>query len=150
MPGPTLKLVAILAGVAPTTVSRVVNGSQNVATETREKILAIIKDLEYTPNLHAANLRRKRMNEESACGAKGLLIGTAEHLRSERDLNTNAPCPSDGVFLFSPAEGRVLAEQIIRLRRDLDRLRKHTEDIQTCVDILQETYSRRPSFCPAH
>ena len=69
MPEATLKLVAKLAGVAPITVSRVVNGSENVAAATREKILAIIKDLDYTPNIHAANLRRKRLNDESLSGS---------------------------------------------------------------------------------
>ena len=44
-----------MAGVAPTTVSRVINGSENVAAATREKILAIIRDLDYAPNIHAAN-----------------------------------------------------------------------------------------------
>ncbi len=49
MPEPTLKLVAKLAGVAPVTVSRAVNGSENVAAATRKKILAIVRDLHYTP-----------------------------------------------------------------------------------------------------
>jgi LacI family transcriptional regulator len=47
MPVPTLKFIAELAGVAPVTVSRVVNGSENVAAPTSEKILAIIRDLDY-------------------------------------------------------------------------------------------------------
>ena len=55
MPEATLKLVAKLAGVGPATVSRVVNGSENVAAATREKILAIIRDLNYTPNTHAGH-----------------------------------------------------------------------------------------------
>ena len=55
----TLKVVAKRAGVAPVTVSRVVNGSENVAPATREKILQIIRELNYTPNVHAATLRRK-------------------------------------------------------------------------------------------
>jgi len=69
MPGATLKLIAKLAGVAPTTVSRVVNGTENVAPATREKIVAIIRDLDYTPNIHAANLRRKRLIAESLSGS---------------------------------------------------------------------------------
>jgi DNA-binding LacI/PurR family transcriptional regulator len=44
MPEATLKLVAKMADAAPTTVSRVINGSENVAAATREKILAIIRD----------------------------------------------------------------------------------------------------------
>jgi DNA-binding LacI/PurR family transcriptional regulator len=51
-PGATLKLAAELAGVAPATVSRAVNGSENVAAATREKILTIIRDLDHAPSIH--------------------------------------------------------------------------------------------------
>jgi len=44
MPGATLKDVAKLTGVAPVTVSRVVNGAENVKAETREKILSAIRE----------------------------------------------------------------------------------------------------------
>jgi DNA-binding LacI/PurR family transcriptional regulator len=73
MPEATLKVVAKLAGVAPVTVSRVLNGSENVAAATREKILAIIRELDYTPNIHAASLRRKRLNDQSTSGSKDRL-----------------------------------------------------------------------------
>jgi LacI family transcriptional regulator len=66
MPEATLKLVAKLAGVVPAKVSRVVNESENVAAATREKFFAIIRDLDRTPNIHAASLRRKRLNDESS------------------------------------------------------------------------------------
>jgi LacI family transcriptional regulator len=77
MPEATLKLVAKLAGVGPATVSRVVNGSENVAGATREKILAIIRDLDYTPNIHAAKLRRKKWNDESTSGSKDRSVPTS-------------------------------------------------------------------------
>src|ERR1700722_293221 len=82
MPGPTLRLVAKLAGVAPVTVSRVVNGTENVAPATREKILATIRDLDCTPNIHAANIRRKRLIDESMSGSK-------DRLACLRSLHTN-------------------------------------------------------------
>ena len=129
----TLKFVAELAGVAPVTVSRVVNGSENVAAATREKILAIIRDLDYTPNAHAANLRRKN-----------------NRLNAGSSSDVNVQSPPQGPFIFSPEERRELAQQITRLRKDLDRLRKHSERIQTSVEIIQETYSRRRSSCATH
>jgi transcriptional regulator with XRE-family HTH domain len=150
MPEATLKVVAKLAGVAPVTVSRVVNGTENVAAATREKILAIIRDLDYTPNIHAANLRRKRLNNESTSGSKDQLVCANKRLRAGRNSCVNIPCPPEGAFIFSLEEGSALAQQIIRLRRDLDRLRKHTERIQTCVEIIQEAYSRRLSSCAGH
>jgi|SRR5580692_1677413 hypothetical protein len=150
MPVPTLKLVAVLAGVAPVTVSRVVNGSENVAAATREKILAIIRDLDYSPNIHGANLRRKRLSDESTRGSKDQLVCASKRLRAGCDSCANAPCPPEGAFIFHPEEDREFAQQMIRLRRDLDRLRKHTERIQTCVDMIQEAYSRRLSSYAAH
>ena len=48
--------IAKEAGVSPATVSRVLNGNKNVAASTRDKILAVIKDRSYVPNMHARNL----------------------------------------------------------------------------------------------
>jgi transcriptional regulator with XRE-family HTH domain len=143
MPEATLKLVAKLAGVGPATVSRVVNGSENVAAATREKILAIIRDLDYTPNIHAANLRRRKWNDESTSGSKDRLVCANERLTDGCNSYPNTPCPPEAAFIFSPEQDRALAQHIIRLRRDLDTLRKHTERIQTCMNIIQEAYSRR-------
>ncbi len=86
MPEATLKLVAKLAGVGPVTVSRVVNGSANVAAATREKIIAIIKDLDYTPNIHAANLRRKRLNDEPSIGSKDSSVSGNKRLRAGHSI----------------------------------------------------------------
>ena len=141
----TLKVVAELAGVAPVTVSRVVNGSEKVAAPTREKILAIIRDLDYTPNLDAANLRRKRLSDENKSGSQERLICANTRLKDGCNSCVNVPRSSEGTFIFSSKERRALVEQIIRLRKDLNELRKHTERIQTYVDNIQVAYSRRLS-----
>src|ERR1700760_3336868 len=127
MPQATLKLVAKLAGVAPMTVSRVVNGSENVAASTRKKILAVIRDLDYTPNMYAANLRRKRWDGESTSGSKERLAGAGEPMRDGWSSRSSLPRSPGGAFPFHVEEGRALAQQMIRLRKDLDRLRKHAE-----------------------
>lgn len=44
------------AGVSTATVSRVLNGSLNVSEQTRQKVLAVIKQYEYTPNAFARGL----------------------------------------------------------------------------------------------
>ncbi len=46
----TLKDVAKRAGVSYNTVSLVINNSNKVAKETRERVLEVIKELNYTPN----------------------------------------------------------------------------------------------------
>lgn len=44
------------AGVSIATVSRVLNGNTNVSEKTREKVLAVIDELGYTPNVFARGL----------------------------------------------------------------------------------------------
>jgi len=56
----TFKDVAELANVSTQTVSRVTNGSPNVAEETRKKVNAAIEELGYIPNKGAQILGRAR------------------------------------------------------------------------------------------
>ena len=51
--------VAREAKVSKTTVSRVLLGSDKVKAETREKVLEVIKQLNYTPNTSAQMLAKK-------------------------------------------------------------------------------------------
>jgi len=60
MTTPTLKDIALRAGVSHTTVSRVLNNSDLVSPATREKILKIIDELDYSPDITAQMLRTKR------------------------------------------------------------------------------------------
>ncbi len=55
----TIKDVAQKAGVAISTVSLVINQSPKVAEETRQKVEAAIRDLNYRPNLSARQLAGK-------------------------------------------------------------------------------------------
>lgn len=52
----TITDVAKHAGVSMKTVSRVLNNEPNVAKKTREKVLAVARDLHYSPNLAAKGL----------------------------------------------------------------------------------------------
>lgn len=56
----TLKDVALLAGVSPGTVSKVINNERYVKTETRARVLAAIAELDYRPSLYASTLRNNR------------------------------------------------------------------------------------------
>ena len=53
---PTLEEIAKLASVSRSTVSRVVNESPNVKPETRERVLDVIKRLNFSPNTAARSL----------------------------------------------------------------------------------------------
>jgi len=54
--------VAKEAGVSKSTVSRVINKHPNVNQDKRERVLAAMKKLDYTPNSAARNLAGKRKN----------------------------------------------------------------------------------------
>ncbi len=55
----TIADVAKKAGVSVATVSRVINKEGNVRPNTYERVQQAIRDLNYTPNLSARNLRRR-------------------------------------------------------------------------------------------
>ena len=54
----TIKDIAKQVGVSIATVSRVMNGSENVSCETRIAVQSAISQLQYCPNSHAAELGR--------------------------------------------------------------------------------------------
>lgn len=58
----TIHDVAKRAGVAPITVSRVINDSGYVSDQVREKVNAAIEELGYVPNILARSLKSKRTN----------------------------------------------------------------------------------------
>ena len=58
----TIHDVAKQAGVAPITVSRVINNSGYISDKTRDKVQTAISELGYVPNILARSLRSKRTN----------------------------------------------------------------------------------------
>lgn len=59
---PTIRDVARLAGVAPITVSRVINKASYITDETRLRVEAAIAELNYIPNTLSRSLRSKKTN----------------------------------------------------------------------------------------
>ncbi len=58
----TLEDIARLSGVSRSTVSRVINSDVNVKEDTRRKVLGIIQDINFQPNLAAKGLATGRTN----------------------------------------------------------------------------------------
>ena len=58
----TIYDVARQAGVSPSTVSRVMNSPEIVASDTCQKVMQVMKELSYIPNMIAASMPRNRMN----------------------------------------------------------------------------------------
>ncbi len=71
---PTLKDVAIRAGVSSATASRVLTGSPRVSREVRQRVLQAIEELHYRPDQVARSLRRRRSN------LIGLVVSTIENV----------------------------------------------------------------------
>ena len=57
-----MKDIAERAKVSIATVSYVLNESGNVGEETKKKVLEVIKELNYRPNLIAKSLKMKKTN----------------------------------------------------------------------------------------
>lgn len=56
----TIRDIARLSGYSFKTVSRVINNEPNVKSETRDKIMQVIAETNYVPNLYAQNLTSKK------------------------------------------------------------------------------------------
>ncbi|HEY5271297.1 MAG TPA: LacI family DNA-binding transcriptional regulator, partial [Anaerolineales bacterium] len=56
----TLVDIARLSGVSRSTVSRVINADSNVKEETRQKVLQVIQNINFQPNLAARGLAAGR------------------------------------------------------------------------------------------
>jgi len=59
-PNLTLEEIARLSGVSRSTVSRVINQQPNVSEDVRKRVLEVIQETGYHPNLAARSLVSKR------------------------------------------------------------------------------------------
>lgn len=60
--GVTIKDVAEKAGVAPSTVSRVLSSHPSISDSTKERVRRAMREMGYVPNLHARRLAGRRTN----------------------------------------------------------------------------------------
>src|SRR3954451_22869977 len=77
---PVMSDVARLAGVSHQTVSRVINDSDHVRAETRERVLAAMRELDYRPNSVARALVTGRSNTLGVVSFDTTLYGPASTL----------------------------------------------------------------------
>ena len=55
----TIKDIAEACGVSTATVSHVLNGTAPISPETTAKVLKVVQETNYEPNVFARNLRRR-------------------------------------------------------------------------------------------
>src|SRR5437870_20633 len=72
--------VARVAGVSHQTVSRVLNGAPHVRPDTRERVLAAIRELDYRPNSAARALVTRRSQTLGVVSFGSALYGPASML----------------------------------------------------------------------
>src|SRR5258708_3591745 len=99
---PTIADVAAYAGFAPMTVSRVINGEDNVRQETREAVQAAIAKLKYSPNLAARTLAGAEQvrigmlySNPSASYLSEFLVGILEQARMSHVQLVVEKCDAD-------------------------------------------------------
>ncbi len=83
-----IREIAKHAGVSRSTVSLVINGSELVKEETRQKVMKVIRELKYVPNNNARNLSRKVMS------SLGIIVLSDQKRSSSYDFG-------NGVGLYS-------------------------------------------------
>ena len=139
---PVMADVAKLAGVSHQTVSRVLNGSDQVRPETRERVEAAMRHLDYRPSSVARALVTGRSRtlgvvsfDTTLYGPASTLVGIERAAHEEGYLTTNVSLQSlhrtsvlsavdrlrgqgvDGILIIAPQEAA--AEALLHLPTDL-------------------------------
>lgn len=112
---PVMADVAKLAGVSHQTVSRVLNGAPHVRPDTRERVLAAIRELDYRPNSAARALVTRRSQTLGVVSFDSTLYGPASMLDGiERAARTAGYFVS--VASLRSLDTRSVQEAVDRLR----------------------------------
>ncbi|MFH9352232.1 LacI family DNA-binding transcriptional regulator [Kitasatospora sp. NPDC017646] len=112
---PVMADVAKLAGVSHQTVSRVLNGAPHVRPDTRDRVLAAIRELDYRPNSAARALVTRRSQTLGVVSFDSTLYGPASMLDGiERAARSAGYFVS--VSSLRSLDGRSVQEAVDRLR----------------------------------
>jgi len=125
----TVKDIANLAGVSVATVSRVTNGASNVSPETRERVLAAISRLQYSPNAYAAQLARR---------SSGISRNGKDRKSDLRARPRQRSSPPQGT---SDRHSRV--ERLRHLERENLQLKRQVSSLLTDLEKWKESLKRR-------
>ncbi|MEG0388261.1 MAG: LacI family DNA-binding transcriptional regulator [Niameybacter sp.] len=139
----TIKEVAKVSGVSVATVSRVLNNTAPVNAETRKRIEAVIKELDYTPSMIARGMRKqqsqilaviipdydnpyhiklyKHIEEEAKqYGYRLILICMQEHQASEyKSIMELMTRNVDGIILSTYQGNKKEIKEIIKLSKSI-------------------------------
>jgi DNA-binding LacI/PurR family transcriptional regulator len=122
--------VAELAGVSHQTVSRVINGSPHVRPETRERVQAAMRQLDYRPNRVARALVTGRSNTLGVVSFDTTLYGPASTL-----LGIERAAHEAGYFIIVAS---LKALNRSSVNDAVDRLRRHGVDGVLVISAVQD------------
>ncbi|MGI9421285.1 MAG: substrate-binding domain-containing protein [Geminicoccaceae bacterium] len=112
---PGVRSIARATGLSVATVSRVLNGSANVKTSTRDRVLAAVRDLGYAPHAAARALATSRTRTIAA------VVPTLEHSIFARFLNmVEVELARHGYALIIATSGGAHDQELKRVRELLD------------------------------
>ena len=83
----TIKDVAALAGVSPSTVSRTCKNNPSISEETKERVRRAMAELGYEPNFQASNLAAQISR------SIGIILPPSPKETYENSLTQYVPCP---------------------------------------------------------
>ena len=106
MPNVTIYDVAGRAGVSLATVSRVMNNPEKVNEATRERVLAVIKELGYRPNAIARGLASRKSTTVGVVTADVSRASTAQLLSGIFDINKTTQKDGTYVSCFQPPKAK--------------------------------------------
>src|SRR6266511_2467477 len=114
---PTIRDVAARAGVSHQTVSRVINGREEVAPETRERVRAAIRELQYVPSPLARGLMGSRTHTLGMVTAD-----VTDQFFAEAIAGAELETRKRGYFLIvASVEGEAEDDELAYLRLMLER-----------------------------
>ncbi len=148
----SLEKIAKIAGVSKATVSRVINNSSSVKFETRQKILKIMEENNYTPNISARVL----------AGAKTNIIGIFIVSLGDEEVNDNnkvgrndfymqflndafSECTSHNHFVLTSiikhvSDTHKIKEILLQKRIDLAIIIGMNDELHTVFEMISEGY----------
>ena len=136
----TIRDVASRAGVSHQTVSRVINQNERVSSETREKVMAVIDELGYSPNA-IARYMAMGSTRTFACLSPNLtdytfasiIEGAETEVRQDNYFLISASAPDASTF-------HCLVEQLVSSRR--------TEGLMVINPYADQRYQHLPHSVP--
>lgn len=126
----TIKDIAQKCGVSIATVSNILNGKPNASEETKKKVLKVVREMNYTPNSVAKNLKTKRSKTIGVI-AEDLTVFCAPEI-------------IDGITKYCEEEGYHILLTNMRLYKKNSDTYYEQEDFRESVDKdIQELLSKQ-------